>query len=115
MIPDPTNYEMKRNKPAPQMAVTSEVVAIDTSDKEKLKKLCMDELAALLVKHKGNLSVLPVIREIMDREWGKPGQQVTVDANVNVVTVNANVSFIKPAVESLTHENGSKITIIDNQ
>ena len=51
----------------------------------------------------------------LDRSRGKPGQQVTVDQNLNVVTVNAQIHFVKtqPVIDNsiITLENNQ----IDNQ
>lgn len=43
-----------------------------------------------------------LVAEVKDRLDGKPGQQITVDQNLNVVTVNAQIQFVKaqPVIES---------------
>jgi hypothetical protein len=46
--------------------------------------------------------------EVKDRLDGKPGQQITMDQNLNVVTVNAQISFVKalPLIDAKVIENG---------
>ncbi len=51
----------------------------------------------------------------LDRSRGKPGQQITMDANLNVVTVNASISFIPAARDNLIQGVVDNVQVIDNE
>ena len=53
--------------------------------------------------------------EVKDRIDGKPGQAVTLDANLRYVTVNANINFIPAGGDKLIHTIVDKAQVIDNK
>jgi hypothetical protein len=76
---------------------SSSFTPINLTDDE-LRKLAIDKLSIALQ------AIDPVLQpemtrklaaEVKDRLDGKPGQQMTIDQNLNVVTVNAQISFVK--------------------
>lgn len=80
----------------PQIGITEDLPAIDTTDKEQVRKLLTDELWLIVGKNRGSISAIAAIREIWDRMDGKPAQSVQLDATVKTITVNASIEFIKP-------------------
>ena len=109
MIPDPFKYEMKKNPPK-QVEEQEQKPAfqfVPNLSDDELRLLTREKLSAALqaidpVEQPGMTKAL--CAEMKDRLDGKPGQQVTIDQNLNVVTVNAQISFVKaqPIVESGT-------------
>ena len=52
--------------------------------------------------------------ELMDRLDGKPGQAITMDANLNVVNVHASIEFVRSRVAILENSPVDKVQVIDN-
>ena len=50
--------------------------------------------------------------EVKDRLDGRPAQQMVIDQNLNVVTVNAQISFVKP--QPMLDNTGGGIVIDGN-
>lgn len=111
MIPDPKNYVMKGNKQAPQPATKR----IDITSKDELRTLALETLVGVIQANPKSLQVIPALKELLDRVEGKAPQAMTIDATMNVVTVNANVSFIPVSREKLVLEGVDKTIIVDNQ
>lgn len=100
-IPDPANYTMKGNKPETrEIPVLRALPDIDINDPKQVRKLLSEELWEIVRRNRGSLAAVPAINVLWDRAEGKPGQAITVDANVTQVTVNANVQFV-PAKNQL--------------
>lgn len=94
---DKATGELKKVPLNSEKQQESVFVPIDLTDDE-LRKLAIDKLSIALQ------AIDPVLQpemtrklaaEVKDRLDGKPGQQITMDQNLNVVTVNAQISFVK--------------------
>lgn len=118
MIPDPNNYTMKGNKQPKANHAPSAFVFIPDMDDEQLRKLTREKLSKALqaidpVDQPG--MTLKLCSEMKDRLDGKPGQAITMDANLSVITVNANVQFIPVARDNLIIEHVDKLQAIENK
>jgi hypothetical protein len=71
-------------------------VDVNISDKDVLRRLAMEKLVRIIARSPDTISVVPAIRELLDRIDGKPGQAITMDATLRTVTVNCEISFIEP-------------------
>lgn len=121
MIPDPFKYEMKKNPPkaeTPAMPAQSAKAFIEGLPLDALCDIALERLSeALQMANPATDAslILKIYAELKDRKDGKPGQQVTIDQNLNVVTVNAQISFIKPdmvlAGQSIS---GNEVQVIEN-
>lgn len=60
-------------------------------------------------------SRMTAIDKWLDRKQGKPTQAVTMSANLNVVTVNANINFIPAAGDKVIEGDVDSLQIIDNK
>lgn len=76
--------------------------SIDITNKDALRTMALNTLVEVIQANPKSLAVIPAIRELLDRIDGKPGQAVTLDANINQVTVNASISFVRaqPVVDN---------------
>lgn len=85
---------------------------------DELRKLSREKLSMALqainpVTQPGMTKAL--CAELMDRLDGKPGQAITMDANVRTVTVNANISFIPASRDKVIDGAVDNPKTIDNQ
>lgn len=121
MIPDPFKYEMKKNPPkaeTPAWPAQSAKAFIEGLPLDALCDIALERLSeALQMANPATDAslILKIYSELKDRKDGKPGQQVTIAQNLNVVTVNAQISFVKPdmvlAGQSIS---GNDVQVIDN-
>ncbi len=84
------NDQALAKKEIQQTALT----ASELDDKDFLRKMCTEELAAIVRNNNGDIKGVPAINALWDRIDGKPGQSVTLDATVRQITVNASVKFV---------------------
>ena len=114
MIPDPNNYQMKRNKEQRQTAVVSVKAFIPDMDDEQLRKLAREKLSEALQ------AIDPVAQpamtralcaEVKDRLDGKPSQAISMDATLRQITVTANIRFTDELPLQVVGNN----QVIDNE
>jgi hypothetical protein len=114
---DPANYTMKPPKSAPQMPPAAPKAFIPDLTDDQLRKLAREQLSKAL-QHVDPIEQPEMTRklcaELMDRLDGKPGQAITMDANLRVVTVNANIEFIQSARDKVIEVAVDKMQVIDN-
>lgn len=80
-----------------------EPLTIDATDVGAVRAMVWDKLVRIAAVAPPNASLLPILRELMDRIEGKPAQSVHLDATVKTVTVNATIKF------------ADELPLIDNQ
>ena len=66
---------------------------LDLSDKDALRALALGKLTKIVQTCPNAITSIPAIRELLDRIDGKPGQAMTLDANINHVTIDCQISF----------------------
>lgn len=84
------------------LSVSSESNDIDSADLSAVRAMVWDKLVRIAAVAPPNASLLPILRELMDRIEGKPAQSVHLDATVKTISVNAIISF---ADEPITIEH----------
>lgn len=96
----------------------TEVSFIPDMDDAKLRKLTREKLSMALQ------AIDPLVHpemtrklcaEVMDRIDGKPGQAITMSANLNVVTVNANIEFIPAERDKVIDGVVDNLQVIDSK
>lgn len=101
--------EEEENKSSP-----AEPLDVDINDSDALRSLAKGKLVEILQTAPVNISLVAAIKELLDRVDGKPGQAITVDANLKVVTVNANINFIQSTGDKLINGDVDNLQVIDN-
>lgn len=117
MALDPANYQMKQN-PITVIKPVQEVSFIPDMDDAQLRKLAREKLSRALqgISPEDQPEMTrKLCAELMDRLDGKPGQAITMDAKISVVTVNANVNFIPSAVDKIINASVDNMQVIDNE
>lgn len=100
----PANYVMKESPKAKAQTITpAEPLTIDATDVGAVRAMVWDKLVRIAAVAPPNASLLPILRELMDRIEGKPAQSVHLDATIKTVTVNATIKF------------ADELPLIDNQ
>lgn len=96
------DFTPRGNKPTEARTASKDFIA-ELSD-DQLRKLAREQLSMALQAvnpiHQPEMT-RKLCAELLDRLDGKPGQAITMDANVNVVTVNATVEFIRASRDNL--------------
>lgn len=116
-IPDPTkNFTPRQNTPSIPAGGIKPVIIPDLTDNE-LRKLAREKLSAA-IQAVDAIDQPELTRrlcaELMDRLDGKPGQAITMDAKMQVVTVNANIEFIPVKRDKVIQGAVSNPQVIDN-
>lgn len=115
-VPNPSNYVMKGNAKNALQAHTEVKAYIPDLDDTQLRKLAREQLSKALQ------TIDPIYQpemtrklcaELLDRLDGKPGQAITMQADLNVVTVNANISFIPAVRDKVIEGVVGKVQVIE--
>lgn len=112
----PANYAMKGNRPKERQE--TRVFLPDLTD-DQLRKLAREKLSEALqaidAVQQPELT-RKLCAEVKDRLDGKPAQSLQLDANVNMVTVNATIRFAdQPMVIEHKSTLGNDTQAIDNK
>ncbi len=111
------NFVPKGNPPSVTQSTPQEVSFIPDMDDAQLRKLAREKLSRALQ------AISPtdqpemtrkLCAELMDRIDGKPTQAVTMNADLKVVTVNANINFIPAGRDNLIDAAVDNLQVIDN-
>ena len=92
---DKTTGQLKRVAIGTQSPAKASL-SIDITDKVALRDLAMKELVAIVQANAGDIKGIAAVRELFDRSEGKAAQNITVDATLRQITVNASIEFIQP-------------------
>ena len=113
-MPDSEISAIKQGKPyLPGQTPPESQIKAYTDD--ELRSLAKNKLIEITTKQPANVSLVAAIRELLDRIDGKPAQAVTMNANVNVVTVNAQVRFISTSSENMKTISSDGQQVIENE
>lgn len=102
---------------APKPAIREPSNFIPNMDKAQLASLALEKLSEALQAIDATLQpqlAKNISEAVLDRCEGKPGQAITLDANIRTVTVNANIEFVQPNRERLVGQGVDNALVIDN-
>lgn len=94
---------------------TADSPPIDIENPDELRKLAKNTLVMIIQGSPKLPSLVPAVKELLDRVDGKPSQQITMDANMNLVTVHATVEFIPARRDNLIQRMDDNNQVIDNE
>lgn len=118
-ILDPADYKMKDNPKGCDAEKKIKNQYIPNLSDDQLRKLSREKLSqALQAIDPTNQPALTqkLSAEVLDRLDGKPGQSVTLDANIRTVTVNAIIRFAdQPIVIEHEPSAGNAIEHIEDK
>jgi hypothetical protein len=116
MTKEPPAWALNHEK-APETPIQRFVFVKDMDD-DQLRLLAREKLSEALQAinpvHQPELT-RKLCAEVKDRLDGKPGQAITLDANIRTVTVNANIEFVQPNRERLVNPTPAIGQVIDNE
>ena len=69
---------------------------IDITNINALRTLARNKLVEIIANYPATPSLVPAIKELFDRVDGKAPQSIQLDGQINVVTIEATVEFIRP-------------------